>query len=195
MGITIGVDVAEANATTFGVHIVKGSATGTVNIDQVRLRIYYDFGIRGEWDVDFDQLRITHIDKYIDYDGGSPGTGSEGPSDDDVIYDSTSGAVGRVLGPVPSATVDEFGTLALGETHDGTFANNDSLEICSYVDCNTEVNGGFTEADIGSTFTVSAGTGTRTGIIRHVESDGSDTGFIRVWWDPTGETGTALIGS
>lgn len=179
-------DLAEVNATTFGVLVRDNDTTAAaLNIDQVILRVYYDFGIRGEWDVDYDDKEIIHVDSYVDYDGGSGGTA---PADEDVIYDSTSGAIGRLLG-VSNASVLAFGTMVMGEQHDGSFADNDSLEICSYVDFDAEANGGVSELDIGKTFTAS-GSGTRTGTIRHVRSDGS-TG--RIWWDVTGQGGTAVV--
>lgn len=188
-GITLGVDVAEANASTFGVHIVKTSATGTVNIDHVTLRVYYLGGIRGEFHLDFNNRRITPKHLYIDYDGGA---GGSAPVVGDVLFNTTTtDGVARVL-TIENWSVLAFGTYALGELHETlTWSNNDALEVCSYVDVNTEVNGGFSELDVGSTFTVSAGTGTRTGVIRHVFSDGVT---VRIWWDPTNQTGTALTG-
>lgn len=178
-------DIAEVNATTFGVLVRDNDTTAAgLDIDHVMLRVYYDFGIRGEWDVDYDDIEITHIDSYLDYDGGVGGTA---PADGDVMFDTTTNATATVIG-VSGASVLAFGTLTLGEQHAGDFGDNNTLDICSYVDFDAEANGGVSEADIGSTFTCSGG-GTRTGTIRHVRSDGS-TG--RIWWDPTGEGGTAV---
>lgn len=179
-------DVAEVNASTFGVFLRDNVASASdLNIDHIMLRVYYDFGIRGEWDVDYDDVEIIHIDSYVDYDGGTGGTA---PADEDVVFDTTNNSTGRLLG-VSGASVLAAGTMIVGEQHEANFANNDSLEICSYADFDAEGSGGVTEADIGSTFTAS-GTGTRTGTIRHVRSDGS-TG--RIWWDPTGQGGTAVV--
>lgn len=179
-------DVAEINTTTFGVLIRDNDTTAAgLDIDHVMLRVYYDEGIRGEWDVDYDDIEIIHIDSYLDYDGGAGGTA---PADEDVLFDVTSGATATVIG-VADASVLAFGTLVMGEQHAGDFADADSLEVCSYVTFDAEANGGVSEADIGGTFTAS-GSGTRTGTIRHVRSDGS-TGTI--WWDPTGQGGTAVV--
>ena len=188
-GIGIGVDVAEANASTFGVYIVKTSAVGTVNIDHVVLRAYYLGGIRAEFKFDTNNRRITLKHLYVDYDGGAGGTL---PAVGDVLFNTTTAdGVARVV-TREDWSVLAFGTYALGELHGTlTWSNNDALEVCSYVDVDTEVNGGFSELDVGKTFTVSAGTGTRSGVIRHVSSDGV---AARIWWDPTGESGTALVG-
>jgi hypothetical protein len=183
-GVTLGIDVEEVNASTFGVRIAKTTTTGTVNIDQVVLRVYFDNGIRGEWDVDFDDIEITKIDGYLDYDTGSGGTT---PADGDVIYDQTTGTTAVVIG-LGSWNVLAFGTFVLGDVHHGTgaFGNNNTIEVLDYVNFDTESNGGFSESDIGSTFTTS-GSGTRTGIIRHIFSNGS-TG--RMWF--TTSSGTAI---
>jgi hypothetical protein len=188
-GITTGVDVVEVNAASFGVFIVKNTAVGTVNIDHIVMRIYFDNGVRGEWDVNFDTKRITHKRFYFDYDTGAAGTA---PVIGDVLYNTTATLKTARVVTVEDWSVLLFGTLSMGEEHDGVaWADGDSLEVCSFAPFDTEVNGGLTEADIGSSFTVSAGTGTRTGVIRHVFSDGSTGTF---WWDQTGEGGTALTG-
>ena len=182
-------DVVEVNASTFGVHIIKTTATGTVNIDHIVMKVYYDGGVRAEWAVDFDTKRVTHKRFYIDYDAGALGTA---PIIGDVLVNQTGLEVARVV-TVEDWSVLAFGTYALGEEHGGLFTwlDGETYEVASFVDIDTEVNGGLSEDDIGSTFTVSAGTGTRTGVIRHLISDGV-TG--RLWWDATNETGTALTG-
>ncbi len=188
-GIGLGVDVAEANVSTFGVYIVKTSAIGTVNIDHVVLRVYYHGGIRAEFQFDTNNRRLTLKHLYIDYDGGVGGTL---PAVGDVLFNTTAlDGVARVV-TREDWSVLAFGTYALGESH-GTLAwsDSDAVEVCSFVDVNTEVNGGFSELDIGKTFAVSAGTGTRSGVIRHVSSDGVTA---RIWWDATGQSGTTLTG-
>lgn len=187
-GISAGVDVAEANAATFGVHIIKTTATGTVNIDHVVLRAYYDGGVRAEWDVNFVTKRITHKRFYIDYDGGSGGTL---PAVGDVIYNSTGGEIARVVSR-EGWSVLAFGTWAMGEEHGGiTWVNNDVVRVCSYVDFDTEANGGLDESHIGQTFAAAGGTGTRGGVIRHIQSDGV---IGRMWWDAPGQSGTSFTG-
>ena len=186
-GIALGIDIVETNAATFGVYIEKTSLTGTINIDHVVMRVYYDGGVRAEWDVNFNTKRITHKRLYIDYDAGVGGTA---PTIGDVLRDTTSGALARVV-TVEGWSVLAFGTLCLGEEHDGvTWANNDTLAVTSYVDTDTEANGGLSELDIGSSFTLLGGTGTRTGVIRHVYSDGVNG---RMWFTST--SGTAITGN
>lgn len=177
----------EVESDNFGVRIQKSAGTVAVDVDHVQMRIYYDCGIRGEWDVDYDNKEVTHVDSYIDYDGGSGGTA---PADGDVLYEDSSQTTAKIVG-VSSGSTIVIGTLAIGEEHESNFADNDSLEICSYVDFDTESNGGLSELRIGSTFAASGGTGTRSGTIRHVWSDGS-TG--RMWWDVTNQSGTAFTG-
>lgn len=193
---TDGLSVAEINAATFGVFITDNVASASdITVDHVMIRVYIDGGIRARWDVDFVEKQITHIDVIVDYDGGASGTA---PADGEVLFNSTPvvGGVGRIIRDTP-ASVLVAGSLQLGETHDGsgelspTWDDADALEVCSFVDFNTEVAGGIDETDIGSSFAASGGTGTRTGVIRHVESDGTAG---RLWWDVTGETGTALTG-
>jgi hypothetical protein len=166
-------DVAEVNASTFGVFIRDNDTTAAIlDLDHVKLRVYYDEGIRGAWDVDYDNLEITHISGYQGYDAGSGGTA---PADGDVVFDSTSGSTQRLLG-VSGASVLAAGTMILGEQHDGTVTDGDSLEICSFVDFDTEVNGGPSELDNGLAVTG----GTLSGAIqRHVESDGVSG---RLWY-------------
>lgn len=180
-------DVAEVNAATFGVFIRDDTASASdIQLDSCNIRVYYDFGIRGEWDTDYDDQEMVHIDSYIDYDGGTGGTA---PADDDVLYsETTAAAVGKVV-KIAAWNTTVLGTLAMSEQHDADFVNNDALEVCSYVTFDAEASGGITEADIGTTFTASVGS-TRTGTIRHVKSDGT-TGTV--WWDVTGEAGTAII--
>lgn len=169
-------DVEEINATTFGVFLRDNAASASdLNIDHIQVRVYYDNGAQAEWDIDFDSLEITHIDHYWDYDGGTGGTA---PSDGDVIFDTTTGATGRILG-VSAGSVLAFGTLAVGETHGGAVANNDSLEVCSFVNFDTEQNGGPDELDIGLALTG----GTLSGAtVRHVETDGVNG---RLWYTAT----------
>jgi hypothetical protein len=169
-------DNAEVNATTFGVFIRDDTASASdIEIDHVKVRVYYDNGVRGAWDVDYDNLEISHISGYMDWDAGSGGTL---PADGDVIFDSTSGSTQRILG-TSGSTVLAVGTATLSEQHDGTVADADSLEVCSYVDFDTEVSGGPSELDNGLAVTG----GTLSGAIqRHVESDGVSG---RLWYTAT----------
>lgn len=193
---TDGLSVGEVNAATFGVFITDSVASASdITIDHVMMRVYIDGGIRARWDVDFTEKQITHIDVIMDYDGGAGGTA---PTDGDLIYNSTpaAGGVGRIIRSAPAAVL-VAGSLQMGETHDGTgelvptWDDADLLEVCSYVDFDTEANGGLDESDIGAAFTVTGGTGTRTGVIRHVDSNGTAG---RMWWDVTGQGGTAFTG-
>lgn len=194
--VTEGLSVAELNSANFGVLVRDSVASASdLAIDHIMVRVYIDGGIRARWDIDFVEKQITHIDVVVDYDGGASGTA---PTDSDVIFNSTpaAGGVGRIIRAAP-ASVLLAGSVQLGETHDGTgelapaWSDGDALEVCSYVDFDTEANGGLDESDIGAAFTVTGGTGTRTGIIRHLESNGTAG---RIWWDPTGEGGTAFTG-
>ena len=182
------IDITEVNASTFGVHIIKNTATGVVNIDHIVMKVYYDGGVRGEWAVDFDTKRVTHKRFYLDYNTGSGGTA---PIIGDVLFNNVGSEVARVV-TVEDWNTAVFGTYAMGEEHGGvTWVDTDTYEICSYVDFDTEVAGGLNEDHVGDAFTVTGGSGTRTGVIRHVFSNGI-TG--RMWWDVTGEGGTAFTG-
>lgn len=168
-------DVAEINAANFGLRIRKNTTTGTVNVDHVMLRVYYDYGLQGEWDFDDTDLEVHHVDGYLDYDGGS-GTA---PIDGDVVRDQTSGAVGLITF-TNEAKTNVFGTLQLSDVHSGTFADNNVLDHLEWVDFDTESNGGINEEDIGKT--LNGVTSSRTGTIYHVRpsSDGA-AGIGRVW--------------
>lgn len=183
-------DIGEINTSTAGIIIRDDTATASdIEIDYVAWRIYYENGLRSEWDVDNDAKEVIHIDSYIDYDGGTGGTA---PVDGEVLYtDTGTGLETATILNVAGGSVLADGYLALGEQHGASgaaWADGDSLEICSYVTFDAEGSGGFTEADIGSTFTASVG-GTRTGTIRHIRTDGTDG---TMWWDATNEGGTAV---
>jgi hypothetical protein len=176
-------DIAEVNATTFGVFIRDNNVTAAnLDIDHVTIRVYYDFGIRGEWDVDYDDLEVTHIDGYLDYDGGSGGTA---PADEDVVRDATTGRLGKVV-VVSNASTLAFGTLGLTGVHSGTtFTDNNTLDVLSFVLFDTETNGGISEDDIGQTFDVTGGGTVTGGVIRHIESDGING---KLWYTATSAT-------
>lgn len=193
---TDGLSVAEINAATFGVFITDDTASlSDITIDHVMIRVYIDGGIRARWDVDFTEKQVSHIDVIVDYDGGASGTA---PTDGEVVYNDTPllKGVGRIIRAAPASVV-VAGSCQFSETHDGTgelsptWDDADALEVCSYVDFDTEANGGLDETDIGAAFTVTGGTGTRTGVIRHVESNGTAG---RMWFDVTGQGGTAFTG-
>jgi hypothetical protein len=180
-------DIDEVNATTFGCRIRKNTATANnIDVDHVVIRLYYDWGIRGEWDVNYDGFAefsrpiITQINGYLDYDGGSGGTA---PAVGDVIRDQTTGATKRIL-LLSEDSVLAFGTAALGDEHENTstaasipaFGDNNVIDILDYVDFDTETGGGVSESDIGRTMSG----GTLSGaVVRHVESDGS---IGRIWF-------------
>ena len=123
-GITLGLDVAQVNASTFGVHIVKNTATGAVTIDHVAIRVYYDAGIRGEFHIDYNRERITLKHLYIDYDTGTGGTtetggttGAAGSGGSD-----TGGTAGAPSGGTDAGGAPSGGTDAGGAPSGGTDA-------------------------------------------------------------------------
>lgn len=182
-------DLAEVRASTFGVFIRDNDTTAAgLDIDHVMIRVYYDEGVRGMFDLNFDgfaefsQPRQTYLDGWLDYDGGSGGTA---PAIGDVIRNADNATIARIIRP-SDASVLAFGTMALGDLHhEGggenvdpatPFDDADTLSICSYVDFDTEQNNGVSETDIGSTMSG----GTLSGaVVRHVESHGA---FGRIWY-------------
>jgi hypothetical protein len=182
-------DLAEVRASTFGVFIRDNDVTAAgLDIDHVMIRVYYDEGIRGMFDINWDgfaefgTIRLTYIDGWLDYDGGSGGTL---PAAGDVIHNSGNNTVARII-RASDASVLAFGTWALGDLHhDGggenadpspPFDDNDSITVLDYVDFDTEQNNGVSESDVGSTMSG----GTLSGaVVRHVENHG-DVG--RIWF-------------
>jgi len=95
--------------------------------------------ISDDWDFNFSDKVISHIDGYLKYDGGS-GTA---PVVGDMVIGNTSGAIGKVLqidGGLPA------GGLTLTNTV-GLFQDDETLDILSYVDFYGVGNGGFAVGD------------------------------------------------
>jgi len=189
-------DNGDLQSATFGIRIQKNTATSNqIDIDHVMMTVFYDGGIEAAFDIDFTNKETTYVDAWFDYDTGSGGTA---PADGDVLRNTTASPnlVGEIT-QVSTSSVLLFGSLGLSDVHDhdapalltDTWSDGDVIEVLSYVDFDTEAAGGISELDIGKTFSATGGTGTRTGTIRHVISDGVNG---RMWWSDEG--GTAFTG-
>lgn len=188
-------DLTEVRAATFGI-VVRDNDTSAfgLNIDHVMIKIHFDEGFRGMWDLNYDGFaefttpRQTYLDGHLDYDGGASGTT---PAIGDMIHNSDNAVVARIIRPADANTI-VIGTLALGDLHhedggenqdpDPPFDDNDTLTVLDYVDFDAETAGGMSETDIGSTMTG----GTLSGaVIRHVENHGV---VGRIWYTTSSGT-------
>lgn len=130
--------------------------------------------IGNEWDVDFTNKIISHIDGTLDYDGAS---GSVEPAAGDYIKGGTSGAVGKVLSI--NITDTTSGTITLSRVS-GVWAENESIEVLDSLTFDNVVNGGFV---VGDTLETSTGGGdTITVDAFEFAGDGSDGGAGGTIW-------------
>lgn len=125
--------------------------------------------ISDDWDFDYANTRLSHIDGVLSYDTGTGAQADVG----DYIRGSTSGALGKVLARTGNVT---SGTLTLTSVI-GFFENNEVIEVLDTLafDDVTAGNGGFKVGD-----TLVGATSTDSIIVRFIEynEDGSGTGTI-----------------
>ena len=95
--------------------------------------------ISDDWNIDFINKVISHIDGTLDYDTSS-GTV---PSAGDVIRGNTGGALIKIISIADSAPT---GTITVSDT-DGRFSDSEGLTQLDYVDFDTVVNNGFSVGD------------------------------------------------
>ena len=118
--------------------------------------------IGSDWDIDFNNLLISHIDGDLDYDTG----GGTLPDIGGVIRGATTGALGKILSISGSAAT---GTLTLTDV-EGQFQDGESIVWQDQVDFDTVTNGGFA---VGETVDGAS----RTGTIRKIDyNDGGVAG-------------------
>ncbi len=98
--------------------------------------------ISDDWDFDFPNTKLQHIDGVLSYDGGTAGQAAVG----DYIRGDTSGAIGKVTAVTGSAATGTY-TLTLVE---GLFEDNEPISLMSNVnfDAVTVANGGFAVGDV-----------------------------------------------
>src|SRR4030042_4753293 len=132
--------------------------------------------ISDDWNIDFINKVISHIDGTLDYDTSS-GTV---PSAGDVIRGNTGGALIKIISIADSAPT---GTITVSDT-DGRFSDSEGLTQLDYVDFDTVVNNGFSVGD-----TVTGATSTRTGVIRKIEYNLTTSTGGRLWGAFTGGAG------
>jgi hypothetical protein len=97
--------------------------------------------ISDDWDFDYANLRLSHIDGVLSYDTGGGRQAAVG----EYIRGNTSGAIGKILSVTGNTT---SGTLTLTNT-EGFFEDNETFEVMSEVgfDAVTVGNGGFKVGD------------------------------------------------
>jgi hypothetical protein len=97
--------------------------------------------IADDWDFDYTNKVLQHIDGVLSYDTGS---GTQ-PAVGQYVYGVTSGAIGKVI--ARTGTVSS-GTLTLTDA-EGLFENNEQIDVASEVDFDavTDGNGGFAVGD------------------------------------------------
>jgi hypothetical protein len=132
--------------------------------------------ISDDWNIDFINKVISHIDGTLDYDTSS-GTV---PSAGDVIRGNTGGALIKIISIADSAPT---GTITVTDTN-GRFSDSEGLTQLDYVDFDTVVNNGFSVGD-----TVTGATSTRTGVIRKIEYNLTTSTGGRIWGAFTGGAG------
>ena len=97
--------------------------------------------IADDWDFDYANKVLQHIDGVLSYDGGS---GTQ-PAVGQYVYGVTSGAIGKVIARTGTVT---SGTLTLTNCV-GLFEDNEQIDIASEqnFDAVTAGNGGFAVGD------------------------------------------------
>jgi len=97
--------------------------------------------ISDDWDFDYANKVLQHVDGVLSYDSGSGGQAAVG----DYIIGGTSGATGKVIAVTGTAA---SGTLTLTNVR-GLFEDNETLEVLSVLDFDgvTAGNGGFKVGD------------------------------------------------
>lgn len=97
--------------------------------------------IADDWDFDYANTILQHVDGVLSYDGGS---GTQ-PAVGQYVYGVTSGAIGKVIARTGTVT---SGTLTLTNV-EGLFEDNEQLDVASEqnFDAVTDGNGGFAVGD------------------------------------------------
>ena len=116
--------------------------------------------IISDWNIDYTNKLISHIDGELDYDTGA---GTQ-PAVSAVIRGSTTTALGKILSRTGTAA---SGTFTLTDVV-GQFADNEALVWLDQVDFDNITNNGFSVGD-----TVTGATSGRTGVIRKIEYYGA----------------------
>ena len=98
--------------------------------------------IADDWDIDYPNKRLSHIDGVLSYDTGAGAQAAVGQ----YVRGSTSGAIGKVLSRTGNVTT---GTLTLTSVL-GLFQDNELLEAMSEIGFNavTTTNNGFSLGDV-----------------------------------------------
>ncbi len=98
--------------------------------------------ITDDWDFDYPNTKLQHIDGVLSYDGGTAGQAAVG----DYIRGDSSGAIGKVIVVTGNATSGTY-TLSLVE---GLFEDNEAISLMSNADFDgvTVANGGFAVGDV-----------------------------------------------
>lgn len=109
--------------------------------------------ISNDWNFDFANKVISHIDGYLEYDGGSGTTLMDG-YDGYMVYGNTSGAVGKILSGGTGSTFTQGGLTLTNVL--GRFANNEGLDFMNELMFDNVANGGFEVGDVLQGATTSA---------------------------------------
>ncbi len=112
--------------------------------------------IESDWDIDFTNKLISHIDGDLTHGAG---TGTP-PAAGDVIRGATSGAIGKIL----STT----GTAATLTDVIGKFDDLEGLVFCDAIEFDNIVDGGFKVGD-----TITGDTSGNSGVVRKIDYTGS----------------------
>src|SRR3989338_3070068 len=96
--------------------------------------------IADDWEVNFVNKVISHVDGVLDYRV----TIGDPPQSGDYIAGSTSGATGRILGTVGADIQDTSSTGTVSLTNvSGRFQDNESLTVLDKLNFDGVTNGGF----------------------------------------------------
>jgi len=123
--------------------------------------------ISSDWNIDYTNKIISHIDGDLDYDTGA---GTQPPVSA-VIYGGTTSALGKILARSGTAAT---GTFTLTDV-EGQFNNNETLTYLDSVGFDNVTNSGFVVGD-----TITGASSGRTGIVRKIEYYG---GVGTAWGD------------
>lgn len=123
--------------------------------------------ISSDWNIDYTNKLISHVDGELDYDTGS---GTQPPVGA-VIRGGTTLAIGKILSESGTAS---SGTFFLTDV-EGQFSNNETLTYLDSVDFDGVVNNGFV---VGNTIT-GASSG-RTGVVHKIDYYGANG---KAWGD------------